>query len=178
MLDTRGIFYGVILIGEELLEQVQLQIETCIKAAQRYYDTHFPLPTVSFKLRGKSAGKAYLQLWEIRLNPTLMVENRTAFMNQVIPHEIAHLVTHRLFGKVRPHGKEWQSVMKECFGLKPETTHQFSIASVQGKTFEYRCQCTTYPLTIRRHNKVQRQSAIYRCRSCNQPLLFTGVELS
>lgn len=142
--------------------------------AEGYFNRQFPTPEISFKLRGKSAGKAYLQKGEIRLNPILFKENRQIFLDEVIPHELAHLIAYQLFGKVQPHGKEWQHIMQDTFSLQPSTTHSLDITSVQGKTFEYQCLCQVHPLTIRRHNKVQTNKALYSCRQCNSTLHYTG----
>ncbi|MDW6001919.1 SprT family zinc-dependent metalloprotease [Vibrio mangrovi] len=165
-------------VSPELQTQINTQIQACITRASRYFDQHFPPPSLSYKLRGKAAGKAYLHQWEIRLNPVLLIENQTEFLQQVIPHEIAHLLVHRLYGRVRPHGPEWQSVMTQVFHLNPQTTHQFDIRSVAGQTFSYHCQCQQFSLSIRRHRKVQRQEVTYRCTQCNQPLVYTESEIS
>lgn len=166
------------MLTTELIQRAEDAIHHCHQQVNQYFSTQLPLPSLSFRLRGKAAGKAYMHLNEIRLNPTLFIENQQAFIDQVIPHEMAHLVTYQLFGRVKPHGKEWQAVMSQVFGLVPDTTHQFSVQSVQGKTFEYRCACQTHSLTVRRHNKVQRGQADYRCQRCRTTLSFTGIQLT
>lgn len=149
-----------------------------IDKANQYFGQTFPVPSINFKLKGKTAGKAYLHKWEIRLNPVLFSENKQQFLQEVIPHELAHLLTFKKFVQVKPHGIEWKSIMEQVFSIPAKTTHNFTVTSVQGKTFEYQCPCNNYPLTIRRHNKVLRGHARYSCKKCNQELIYTGVQLS
>ncbi len=166
------------MIDSELEYRVLKAMTNAIQLAERAFHRSFVVPSLNFKLRGKAAGKAYLQLNEIRINPTLFLENQQAFLEEVIPHEVAHLITYQVYGRVKPHGREWQGVMEAVLGIPAKTTHSFEVKSVQGKTFEYRCDCSTYPLTIRRHNKVLRNQATYSCKQCRQTLSYTGVQLS
>ncbi len=138
------------------------KLAECLAIANQHFSREFPSPTITYKLRGKAAGKAYLQLNEIKLNPVLFAENEDAFINEVVPHELAHLITHQVFGRVRPHGNEWKYVMEKVFNVQAKTTHSFEISSVQGKTFEYRCACTVYPLSSRRHIMDLRYQSSYR----------------
>lgn len=157
-------------LQSQIQSQINARVAQCIAQANQQLNLTLPLPTVSFRQRGKIAGSARLQSWEVRFNPVLLAENPQAFLDEVVPHEVAHLVTFHRFGKVRPHGNEWQAVMTEVFGIPARTTHSFDTRSVQGQMFRYRCQCREHQLTVRRHNKIRRQQAIYHCRTCRQPL--------
>ena len=128
-----------------LQTQVIDRVEQCIRHANRRLNKRMTMPQVSFRQRGKIAGSARLQGWEVRFNPVLLEENPQAFVDEVVPHEVAHLVTFKLFGKVRPHGKEWQAIMTEIFGVPARTTHSFDISSVQGATYLYRCPLQRAP---------------------------------
>lgn len=139
-----------------------------ITLASRYFHRNFPLPLLTFTLRGKSAGTAHMAEWKIRLNPVLLRDNEETFKTQVLPHEIAHLIAFAMWGRVRPHGAEWQSVMQQVFHCPAERTHRMDVSQVSGPTFAYQCQCQTYQLSQQRHRKVQVGKARYYCRKCGQ----------
>lgn len=163
------------MLDSHLKLQAESVVKSCMQQASLFFAQPFNIPKLSFKLKGKCAGKAYLQLWEIRLNPVLFAENIEQFLDEVIAHEIAHLLVYKLYGpKAKPHGKEWQSIMWQVFHVQPKTTHSFNLDSVRGQGFEYRCSCQVHCLTIRRHNKVLKGLANYRCTRCQQELQFTG----
>lgn len=141
----------------------------CYAIAEDQLRRPFPRPQVHFNQRGKIAGSARLQLNELRFNPVLLNDNLQEFIDEVVPHEVCHLLAYQLYGKVRPHGKEWQSLMRSLFALKGQTKHQMDVSQVEGKTFSYRCQCQQHQLSVRRHNKVLR-GVSYQCRQCAAPL--------
>ena len=131
----------------------------------------YPEPKLVYQQRGTSAGTAWLESYEIRLNPVLLMENVEAFVEEVVPHELAHLLVWKRFGRVAPHGKEWKWMMESVLGVPARRTHQFELESVRRNTFPYRCQCQEHQLTIRRHNRVVRGEATYRCVHCGEPLV-------
>jgi SprT protein len=97
-----------------------------------------------------------------------MMENQQAFIEEVVPHELAHLLVWKHFGRVAPHGKEWKWMMEAVLGVPARRTHQFELESVRRNTFPYRCQCQQHQLTVRRHNRVVRGEATYRCVKCGR----------
>ncbi|WP_298773213.1 SprT family zinc-dependent metalloprotease [uncultured Shewanella sp.] len=150
------------------------RVEACYQQAERLLDLHFPRASIGFKLRGKCAGMAHLHHNHLRFNPKLLANNSDAFLNEVVPHEVCHLLVYQLFGKVKPHGKEWQHMMQHLFSLTPRTTHDFDISGSTERQFLYQCHCGTVKLSLRRHNKVVRGQTQYRCRRCKiqlSPLL-------
>lgn len=138
--------------------------------ANAYLKVDYPEPKVSYQQRGTTAGTAHLSVWKIRLNSVLLIENGQQFIDEVVPHELAHLLVYKQFGRVAPHGQQWQWMMENVLGVSASRTHAFDVMSVQGKTFAYRCDCQTHALTVRRHNKIARKESEYRCRKCRQLL--------
>jgi SprT protein len=153
-----------------LEQEVLDRVETDYVLAEQFFKRCFPRPHIQFTLRGKSAGTAHLQLNKIRFNPVLLKENPEAYLNQVVCHEISHLLCFMLYGKVKPHGKEWQHMMQTVFKVPADTRHQLNTQSVVGKEFDYQCHCGQVKLSIRRHNRVVRGQTQYRCKRCLQML--------
>ncbi|MCL1078458.1 SprT family zinc-dependent metalloprotease [Parashewanella spongiae] len=145
-------------------------VEHCYRVAEQHLKRRFTRPEVSFKLRGRSAGMAHLQLNKLRFNQQMLTDNQQVFIDEVVPHEICHLLCHQLYGRVRPHGREWQAMMLSLFECQPKTTHNFTVHNKPQAQFNYQCLCGIIKLSIRRHNKVIRNQAQYRCKTCKQTL--------
>lgn len=145
-----------------------------LRQAEAYFETAFPEPTLNYQQRGATAGTAWLDKWEIRLNPVLLLANQDDFINEVIPHELAHLLVYRQFGRVAPHGREWRWMMAHVLQAEPRRTHGFDLTNVRANTYSYVCKCQRHELTIRRHNRILRGESSYRCRQCGDVLRYAG----
>jgi SprT protein len=154
---------------------VHARVTECFSIASQKLATDFAIPSIGFNQRGKIAGSARLQSNQLRFNPVLLADNLETFLDEVIPHEICHLLAFRLYGKVRPHGKEWKNLMSQIYGLCGNTYHKFDVSKVIGNTFTYKCLCGPLQLSTRRHNKVLRRQVIYSCIRCGEKLVSTDA---
>lgn len=154
----------------EIHQLIIKRVAQCLLIAENSLQRQFPVPTILFNQRGKIAGAARLQINQLRFNPILLSDNLDAFLHEVVPHEVCHLLVYQMFGKVRPHGKEWQTLMYNLFQLEGKTYHKMDISKVQGATFTYRCICGPVDLSLRRHNKVIKEKVHYHCRRCGERL--------
>lgn len=165
--------------------------------ANSLYGLNLPQPFVDLSLKGRAAGQAcwkrtkkvrllqttWTEHLSIRLNLDAYRLDQEEMINNTIPHEISHLIAALLSPKkkIRPHGCEWQAVMRDCFGIhQARRTHQLALSRARrvGRYFVYRCQCEEdHHLTAIRHNRVRR-GVVYRCRRCEQPLRFSRVNVN
>jgi len=159
-------------------ESLHARVEACYLQAEAFFSRRFMRPQVSFKLRGQKAGVAHLNTNQLRFNPQLYQENREHFLKQTVAHEVAHLIAHQMFGsRIRPHGEEWQSIMRGVYELTPDRCHSYEIRRRQTSRYIYRCACDgqDFPFSPQRHALV-RKGRRYFCRSCRATLVFSGEQ--
>jgi len=142
-----------------------------LSIASQFFNQLFDEPELIYRKKGSIAGSALLQKWQIQLNINMLLENKVQFINDVIPHELAHLIAYKKFGRVKPHGKEWQTIMEQVFHLDAKRTHCFNLPQhlIQNR-YHYYCECQNHLLTNIRHQKVQRNQAQYYCKHCGTQL--------
>ncbi|WP_187631050.1 SprT-like domain-containing protein [Paraburkholderia sp. UCT31] len=138
--------------------------------------TPIRMPAVSFELRGRVGGTANHSENLLRFNALLLMENESEYLRQIVPHEVAHLVAHSVFGAgISPHGTEWQSVMRK-FGLEPLRTHSMDTARSRTRPpldrIAYICTgCRKdYQLSSRMHARVMAGREGRICTGCKRPL--------
>lgn len=139
-----------------------------LSVANQFFDTIFGEPQIVYRKKGSIAGSALLDKWQIQLNLDMLLENTHQFIEEVIPHELAHLIAYKQFGgRIAPHGKEWQMVMEQVFHSDARRTHSFNLPEPSKQNrYRYHCQCQEHLLTKIRHQKIQRQQTQYYCKKC------------
>jgi SprT protein len=144
------------------------RINELAKIAGKKFKTYFSLPLISYNLTGTNAGQAWPTKWEIKVNAKLATENFDEYVYQTIPHEFAHLVAYRQYGgSIKPHGKEWQEIMK-FFGLKPIRCHQYVISAYERCPYEWRCKCRSFFFSLRKHKRYLHEGKLakWTCQKC------------
>jgi SprT protein len=163
-------------ISDEQRSEVLNLALNYIALAGQIYNKSFSAVPIMFDLRGKCAGMYQRKGRErrIRFNPWLFAKYYQHCNEQTIPHEVAHYITDCVwrFRKVKPHGKEWQSVM-QAFGVEPKVTGSFDLTGIPTKQYQrysYSCGCKIHQISLIRHRRVQSRQAEYRCKDCRQLL--------
>ncbi|MDP6198877.1 MAG: SprT-like domain-containing protein [Porticoccaceae bacterium] len=163
-------------ISELQQTEVRRATQQCISRAEQIYNRRFKPLQVDFDLRGKCAGMYQVKRLErrIRFNPWIFAKYYQDSLHDTVAHEVAHYIVDCLYGlrKVKPHGREWQAVMRSL-GAEPKATGSYDLTGIprrQYQRFAYRCGCRTHNLTILRHRKVMKGVAKYLCQYCHGPL--------
>jgi SprT protein len=164
----------------ELQEKALAAVRRAERRARVFYAIELPEASIDFSLRGRCAGQAVVErtgATRLRINLQLLRENLDDYLIQTVPHEISHLVVNwqarNKRSKPRPHGTEWQAVMRDCFGLEAKRCHSYRTtpARVVPRPFLYACSCREHLLTSIMHNKIG-LSYQALCKACRTPLQF------
>jgi SprT protein len=177
-----------ITVSPTLEKSVREKIESTLEICRKKYGKPLPAPTLKFRQAGRMGG--YYQppspFWGkaevLVINPDFFKNHYDEQLNVTVPHEVAHYVTHHVFGNVQAHGWQWASVMR-VIGLPPDRCHTFSLEGVKtrqvDKPYHYACGCIVHLLTKQKHTKCQSNLTNYgktglTCRKCRKPLIYQG----
>lgn len=134
------------------------------------------MPELTFNVKGTDAGQAFVEINRIDLNLMLFRENFDHMIREVIPHEICHVWVVQLKLGGKPHGREWQSLMRRM-GVPPIPCHNMNVDAVSSSTglFSYRCLCNTGNMvSLEMHRRMQENPEDYFCGRCEQQIVYVG----
>ena len=165
-------------------QQVVERVTELLLQCEQHFDRTFNTIEIRFDLKGRTSGMYVVKHRQkyFRFNSFILAKYFEDSLASTVPHEVAHYVSDILFGikNIRPHGKEWQSVM-HTLGVEPRVTGNYDLTGVPVKRqrrFDYVCGCMTHQLTTTRHNKVLKTNARYLCKKCGDPLKQQAVDES
>ena len=103
-------------IGEQQQQRVRQATQDCLQRVAAICQLDLESITVTFDLTGRAAGQYRVRGDErsIRYNPFIFAKYFDDNLHVTVPHEVAHYATDMLYGlnNIRPHGVEWQTVMR------------------------------------------------------------------
>jgi SprT protein len=117
-----------------------------------------------------AAGQVQFRPRRLRYNLAIAAREPDSFLSTTIPHEVAHIVCHLLYGRrVRPHGPEWRA-MCLALGGTGERCHRFDAQPARMVArYDYACGCRRWSLTSIRVRRIRR-GTVYHCRQCGKSL--------
>lgn len=185
----------------ELQVQVNQKVNECLAKLEMHYGRTFPRPVNRFDLHSsRKIGEAHAGKNKLRWNPACLIGNPKAYLNEVVPHEVAHLVAYYLNGNRQltkykggrivsdAHGPKWKSVMRVLGVRAASTTSAFSgILSDKKRTmnrYEYVCKgCgADVNLSARAHGKLLQNPEHFYHTGCKGHRLVlkgsTGIKIT
>lgn len=164
--------------NQELKAQIAATVLKTITKIEDLYQCELIIPNIVYDLKGQTAGWAVYATNSIRINTTLAKNNTQDYLDQTVPHEVAHIACYQLFPQERvSHGPRWQIIMLQL-GLSPERCHNYEVTPVRKhkRPYIYVCDCgAPHRLTSHKHNKIER-GARYTCVFCRSILFYSHTE--
>lgn len=163
----------------ELQARVRARVATLLQdCAQllRSHRAHSPQPELRFDLRGRAAGQCVWRKGQppvLRFNLDIARHHRRDFLATTVAHEVAHLVTAACFPRARPHGREWQAVMRHLGVADPQRCHNYALDEHRlrrQRRWSYQCDCSEHLLSTTRHRRISEQAVRYLCQRCGSAL--------
>lgn len=157
-------------------QQITQRVAELLIQCEQSFNHVFKPIEIRFDLSGRTSGMYVVKHKQkyLRFNAFIFAKYFDDALATTVPHEVAHYVSDILFNikAIRPHGKEWQSIM-HSMGVEPKVTSSYDLTDIPVKRqqrFDYACGCMSHQLTATRHNKVLRNAASYSCQKCGEVL--------
>jgi SprT protein len=130
------------------------------------------MPKINYFSKGSHGG--WHQNGELFFNEILAKNNFEAYLNEIIPHEVAHYIQMIHWPDSKPHGVEFKRVMK-VFGVPARAYHTLNCEGIkQRKERRIECKCScedrVWDLAIRRSAGVENKELL--CPKCRDFIRF------
>lgn len=159
---------------EDLKQAIIDKTKEVIALARQKFQgyAYAPMPSIVFTELGKQAGRAYGS-YRLEYNLTVFASDPERFINETIPHEIAHTVCFHT-GMDKGHGRNWKAVCRMLGGNAQRCyTAQNIEFKHKRKVTEYlhigKCGTEVW-VSKQRHNAMMKDGREYRVTATKSPI--------
>jgi len=160
-------------VTAEVKAKVEAKLRTCHAMAEAHYNRKFDFPSISYTVRGTTAGTATGSK-QVNFNPVLLMENTDLFISRTVPHELAHCLDYvinpqnhtRTWSRRKRvvHGADWKRVMAVIGAADATRCHKYDTANARVKQkvrHEWVCNDCAAKMELgpKRHNKMRAAGA-------------------
>lgn len=167
----------------DMKKRILEKVEESFVIAESFFNTKFERPrNIIFKRKGTTAGYSNYNNRELMFQLDLAEANTEHFINEIVPHEVAHYVQRAIYGygrNVPHHGWQWKHIMLRVYKLSPERCHTYDTSVTKVKRqqrFPYKCACRTHSVSSTIHNRIQKSGRRYTCNDCSTLISFDKAE--
>lgn len=118
------------MLSQDIKDKVITKVDYYCALASEMYNIPILVPVIQFKKLDSDAARAVPQKNLLEFNSDLLYNNIQDYINNTVPHEVAHLISYIRHGWVirsgiiHFHGKEWREIMID-FGCSPLVYHDY-----------------------------------------------------
>lgn len=138
-------------VTEYLIKKFDLRIDIEVEIADRFK---------------QKAGQYRHGERKIRISRHL-IDNHPGEVIETLKHELGHAVTMHRHRKrrIKPHGKEWESIMEEMEVDKPKACHNLQLTEY---SYVVKCTNSNCDVELGRHKKSRlvKKPELYVCKEC------------
>ena len=159
--------------------EVKKQLEKADVLFGKYYKSSYkPVEElkVTFFEKGSCAGKQLTYKsplgyrYELTFNIKLAQENIDLFINDTIPHEVAHYIKCRITREGQSHDNTWKNIMRRL-GYEPKQYHNMDMSQVNDNYVRYDCTCgQPFCMTKLKAKRISMCKSDYICTKCKSKL--------
>lgn len=120
------------------------------------------------------AGTATYARHQVKFSNDLLLRFGMDFVNEVVPHEVAHLISDKVHEMRTHHSKLWKLVCLKLggSGLK---CHSMAVKHNKAKTYHYDCNCQRKSVLEEVHTAVQKGEKKMTCPFCEEEFVYTAT---
>jgi SprT protein len=154
-----------------------------IEKIKSTFNIDVPTPTIDFNQRGTIAGQTIFDrndgiITRVRIsfNPYHARDNFKQFIEEIVPHEVAHVAQYVMHPQSKQHGVEWIDVMRKL-GLPPKILtdlHAENPSSRVKNLYLYQCvECNARKVVGKKeHDSYEKKWKLPECEKCGGVMEF------